>query len=268
MSHVMENRPFPWVDSHCHLEMLKGNPNDILNEARQRGMPFCISVGTGVSANRKVVELCDRFDDVYGTLGFHPHYASKFDLVHMEWMQDQIVENQRIVAVGECGFDFYYNRSCREDQQKAFSAQLDLAVESGVPVVIHARDADAATREILEAYRGTDLRGVVHCFTSGIEQARYLLDFGFYLSFNGISTYPQAEEVREVLAYVPNERILLETDSPYLSPVPMRGKPNVPGNVAIVGQYAADFLGVSSESLAQLILENTLTLFQRIPHEH
>ncbi len=264
----MENSTYPWIDSHCHLEMLKGNTGNILDSARQSGMPFCISIGTGISANQKVVGLCDRFDTVYGTLGFHPHYASSFDHQHLDWIRDCIRENQKIVAVGECGFDFYYNRSSREDQLKAFAAQLDLAVESGVPVVIHSRDADAATKEILESYRGTNLQGVVHCFTSNVEQARYLLDFGFYLSFNGISTYPQAEQVREVLAFVPNERILLETDSPYLSPVPLRGKPNVPGNVAIIGRFVADFLGLTSESLAQLILGNTLTLFQRIRYEH
>lgn len=263
----MENSSLPWVDSHCHLEMLKGNIDDILDKARRNGMPFCISIGTGIAANRRVVDLCGQFDNVYGTLGFHPHYASSFDVEHLEWMRERIRTDQRIVAVGECGFDFYYNRSVKKDQVKAFTAQLDLAIETGVPVVIHARDADLETRDILESYKGKNLEGVVHCFTSGPDQARYLLDAGFYLSFNGISTYSQAEEVREVLGFVPRDRILLETDSPYLSPVPMRGKPNVPGNVAIVGEFVADFLELQPDRFSQLILENTLTLFNRIPYE-
>ncbi len=264
----MENSIYPWVDSHCHLEMLKGDISTILDDARQEGVGFCISIGTGISANQKVVDISSRFHDVYGTLGFHPHYASRFDQLHLDWIRDEIRKNSKIVGVGECGFDFYYNRSGRDDQKTTFAAQLDLTIESGVPVVIHSREADVEARDILEGYRGKGLTGVVHCFTSSIEQARYLLDFGFYLSFNGISTYPQAEEVRDVLKYVPNDRILLETDSPYLSPVPMRGKPNAPGNVATVGRYVAEFLGLSYADLAEKVLKNTLMLFQRISYEH
>lgn len=183
-------------------------------------------------------------------------------------MRTIIGNNPRIVAVGECGFDFYYNRSGREDQKTAFAAQLELAAETGVPVVIHSRDADAETRDMLEAYRGKQLRGVVHCFTSDIDQARYLLDMGFYLSFNGISTYRQAELVREVLAFVPLDRMLLETDAPYLTPEPLRGKPNVPANVAIVGRFVSDFLDLPPGDVAETILANTRTLFNRIDYEH
>lgn len=264
----MTHSTVPWVDSHCHLEMLKGEIDGIMVDTRERGLLFCITIGTGVTSDHKIVDLCSRFDDVYGTLGFHPHYASRLDYEHLEWIRDTARSNRKIVAVGECGLDFYYNRSSREDQLKAFGVQLDLALELALPVVIHARDADPETQDILNSYRGKGLQGVVHCFTSGIEQARYLLDFGMYLSFNGISTYPQAEEVREVLAYTPLDRILLETDSPYLSPVPLRGKPNTPGNVTIVGEYIADFLGQSPDSLAQQTLENTLRLFNRIQYEY
>ncbi|MBU2647498.1 TatD family hydrolase, partial [bacterium] len=227
-----------------------------------------ISIGTGISANQKVVDLCDRYDQVYGTLGFHPHYASKFDPAHLDWIKNKIRENRKIVGVGECGFDLYYHRSSLKDQKKAFSVQLDLAVEAAVPVVIHARDADVETRDILKGYHGKELRGVIHSFTSTVEQARYLLDFGFYISFNGISTYQQADQVRDVLKYIPTDRILLETDAPYLSPVPLRGKPNVPGNVSIIGRYIAEFLGLSPDLLAELVLKNTLTLFHRIEYEH
>lgn len=264
----MDKSVTPWVDSHCHLEMLKGDVSTILEKSFQEGLAFCISIGTIDTANQKVVGLCDRFDKVFGTLGFHPHYASKFDADQLDWIRMEIQDNRKIIGVGECGFDYYYHHSSKKDQQKAFSAQLDLALETGVPVVIHSRDADAETRDVLEGYKGKDLQGVVHSFTSTVEQARYLLDFGFYLSFNGISTYPKAGQVRDVLNYTPHERILLETDAPYLSPAPLRGKPNVPGNVSIVGQFVAEFLELSPDYLAQLVLQNTLTLFPRIKYEH
>ncbi|NQU63465.1 MAG: TatD family hydrolase [SAR324 cluster bacterium] len=264
----MDKNSTPWVDSHCHLEMLKGDISTVLENGFQEGLAFCVSVGTSAAANQKVIELCDKYDDVFGTLGFHPHAASQFDTAQLDGIKKEIVSNQKIVAVGGCGFDFYYNRSRKKDQKEAFSAQLDLAVESGVPVVMHTRDADAEVKDMLQCYRGVGLRGVVHSFTSTVEQARYLLDFGFYLSFNGISTYPKAGQVRDVLKYTPKDRILLETDAPYLSPVPLRGKPNVPGNVSIVGRFVAEFLKLSPDYLAQLVLQNTLTLFPRIKYEH
>ena len=264
----MDKNSFPWVDSHCHLEMLKGDVSTILNDGHRDGMAFCISIGTGVTANQKVVGMCEQYKEVYGTLGFHPHDASNFDPTHLDWIKNEIQNNQKIVAVGECGFDFYYHRSSTKDQKKVFSAQLDLAMESGVPIVIHSRDADLETRDILQSYAGKNLQGVVHSFTSTVEQARYLLDFGFYLSFNGISTYSQADQVRDVLKYVPKDRILLETDAPFLSPVPLRGKSNVPGNVSIVGRFVAEFLALPLDHLAQLVLQNTLTLFHRIEYEH
>ncbi len=264
----MDTKAFSWVDSHCHLEMLKGDVNRILSDGIREGMAFCISIGTSAAANQKVVELCRQFSEVYGTLGFHPHGASKFEPTQLDWLKNQIQNNQKIVGVGECGYDFYYHHSSIKEQKEAFSAQLDLALETDVPIVIHSRDADSETRDILENYKGKNIQGVVHSFTSTIEQARYLLDFGFYLSFNGISTYAKADQVREVLKFTPKERILLETDAPYLSPVPLRGKQNVPGNVSIVGQFVANFLKLPQDHLAQLVLQNTLTLFNRIEYEH
>lgn len=264
----MDNKALPWVDSHCHLEMLKGDVGSILTDCSHDGMVFCISIGTNVTANQKVVGFCDQFNGVFGTLGFHPHYASKFDPTHLDWIKHEIRHNQKIVGVGECGFDFYYHRSSTQEQRLAFTALLDLSLECDIPIVIHARDADLETKDILKNYRGKGLKGVVHSFTSTVEQARYLLDFGFYLSFNGISTYKQADQVRDVLKYMPQDRILLETDAPYLSPVPLRGKPNKPGNVAIVGRFVANYLGLPPEHLAQLVLQNTLTLFHRIEYEH
>jgi TatD DNase family protein len=257
-----------WIDTHCHLEMLKQGTDKVLKTSQESGMRFCITIGTSHEANLRVKELCRDYQSVYGTLGFHPHDASRVEADHLQWIREELDSNLKMIAVGECGYDLFYEHSKKEDQTKIFETQLELASELNLPVVIHSRDADRETREMLNAFKDSDLSGVVHCFTSDLEQARFILDYGFSLSFNGICTFPQAEAVREVLQYTPLDRLLLETDSPYLSPVPFRGKPNIPGRVSIVGEFIADFLGISTENLANQVMENTKTLFPRIDYEN
>ncbi len=262
------NTELAWVDSHCHLEMLKEDVGASLKRSYDEGVVACITIGTSHKANLSIKQYCQTFKNVYGTFGFHPHGASGVEQSHLDWLKKELVGNDKIVAIGECGFDLYYEHSKRETQQVIFEAQLDLAVEKNMPLVIHSRDADSQTLDMLDAYKGKNLNGVVHCFNSDLSQAKYYLDLGLYLSFNGICTFPKAEPVREVLSYVPLDRILLETDSPYLSPVPYRGKSNYPGRVAIVGEYIARFLGISSKQLSEQILANTKTLFPKFDYEY
>jgi TatD DNase family protein len=262
------NKKPAWVDSHCHLEMLKEDVERVMEQSQAAGMKFCITIGTDQPANLRVKQLCRQFENVYGTLGFHPHGASEFEPEHLSWIREELQTNKKLVAIGECGYDLYYRFSKKEDQARVFESQLNLAVELDLPVVIHSREADEPTREMLAAFKDKNLKGVVHCFTSDREQARFVLDYGFLLSFNGICTFPQSESVREVLKFTPLDRLLLETDSPYLSPVPFRGKPNLPGRVAIVGEYIANYLGISVEQLSQQVLDNTKMLFSRIDYEN
>jgi len=257
-----------WIDSHCHLEMLKGDLNDNLEKSFQQEMKLCISIGTDQESNLKIKQFCKKFEQVYGTFGFHPHNASEFNQEHLDWIRTEVINDKKIVGIGECGFDFYYNHSSKSDQIEAFESQLDLAVETNLPSIIHSRDAESDTREVLDKYTNRGLKGVVHCFTSDLDQAKFLLERGFYLSFNGICTFPQADTIRQVLKYMPKDRILLETDSPFLSPVPLRGKPNFPGNVSIVGEYVADLLGLSVEKLAEIVSQNTKRLFPKIQYEY
>ena len=257
-----------WIDTHCHLEMLKQATDAALKASYESGMVFCITIGTSHKANLQVKTICEDYRSVYGTLGFHPHDASRVEASHLQWIEKELDSNPKMIAVGECGYDLYYEHSARDDQAKVFEAQLDLAVALDLPVVIHSRDADQETRDMLNAFKNKNLTGVVHCFTSNVDQAKFVLDYGFSISFNGICTFPQAETVREVLKYTPLDRLLLETDSPYLSPVPFRGKPNIPGRVSVVGEFVADYLGVSTTQLANQVLENTKTLFPRIDYEN
>lgn len=262
------NNSYSWIDSHCHLEMLKGSLDDNLEKSFQQGMEFCISIGTDHDSNLKIKKICSEYEQVYGTFGFHPHNASEFKQEHLDWIRSEILNDKKIVGIGECGFDLHYNHSSKSDQLKAFESQLALALEMQLPVIIHSREADLETREVLNRFVDQGLKGVVHCFTSDLDQAKFLLDRGFYLSFNGICTFPQADTVRQVLKYAPQDRILLETDSPFLSPVPLRGKPNFPGNVSIVGEYVADLLGLSVQKLARIVSQNTWSLFPKIKYEY
>lgn len=259
----MNEKP-AWVDSHCHLEMLKEPVAVAMEKSRSAGMLYCITIGTSHKANLQISQFCNSFSDVFGTLGFHPHGASKVKESDFDWIKKEIANNKKIVAVGECGFDLYYEYSKKEDQADVFQTQVELAIELDMPIVIHSRDADADTRDVIDSFNGNSLKGVVHCFSSDIPQARYFLDRGFYLSFNGISTFPQAKQVRDVILYTPRDRILLETDAPYLSPVPFRGKPNLPGRVSIVGEFISELLDLPVPAFSNQIQENTETLFERI----
>ena len=264
---AMDETP-TWVDSHCHLEMLKEGIDSAMEKCRESGVLFCITIGTDHSSNKQVKAFCEDHDNIFGTLGFHPHEASKFEDNQLEWLEKEIRSNQKIVAIGECGYDLYYEHSGREQQSIVFEKQLSLAVELDLPVVIHSREADAMTKDMLEAFRGKNLKGVIHCFTSTLDQARYYLDYGFSLSFNGICTFPQANELRDILKVVPVDRILTETDAPYLSPVPFRGKPNFPGRVSVVGEFIADFLDIGRDQFAEQVLVNTKRTFPRIDYEN
>ena len=256
-----------WIDSHCHLEMLKGEPKRILEKSFQQGMGSCVTIGTNHRSNQKILQYCQEFSQVFATLGIHPHGAAGFQDEHLDWIKQEASNNIKIVGIGECGFDLYYRHSPESDQKTAFIAQLDLAVELALPVVIHSREADSITRDVIDDFKQKQLAGVVHCFTSDIAQARYMLDAGLYLSFNGICTYPTADSVREVLKFTPLDRILLETDAPFLSPQAKRGKPNSPGNVSIVGKFIANYLNIPADEFARLTANNTHNLFSRIPNE-
>ena len=248
--------------------MIKENPHAVMEKSHAEGLAYCLTIGTSHQANQQVKTISQECGNVYGTLGFHPHGASQTQNDHLDWIKKEVQTNQKMVAIGECGYDLFYEHSPKNDQTIAFKNQLDLALELEMPIVIHSRDADSETRTMLDAYKHTGLSGVVHCFTSDLSQAKYLLDAGLYLSFNGICTFPQAQEVRDVLKYTPPDRILLETDAPYLSPVPFRGKANYPGRVSLVGKFIANYLNLSEEAFAEQISHNTKALFTRIDYEN
>ena len=233
-----------WVDSHCHLPQAEAS--DLVDEARAAGVGTMITVGCDRSTSLEALDLAARFADVHATVGLHPHEAKH----GVETIRDLFDRDDgaRPVAVGECGLDFHYDHSPRDDQRAAFAEQIRLAHQLDLPLVIHTREAWDDTFAILDA-EGIPSRTVFHCFTGGPGEVARCLDRGAYVSFSGIATFPGAQDVRDAAALVPLDQTLVETDSPYLAPVPNRGKRNRPAWVPLVGERLAEVHGVPVDAV-------------------
>lgn len=232
-----------WVDQHCHLS--DATAAEAIEEAAAAGVSTLIDVGCDVNGSQACIARAERFPNVWATAGVHPHEADG----GIDGLAD-LLGHPRVVGVGECGLDYHYMHSEVEAQRRVFAEQIDLANANDLALVIHTRDAWPDTFEILES-AGVPVRTVLHCFTGGPAEAERALAMGLVISFSGIVTFPSAPEVREAAAMCPPDRYLVETDSPYLSPVPLRGKKNRPVNVAVVGTAVAEIRGVSVGTVAR-----------------
>jgi TatD DNase family protein len=252
-----------WVDSHCHLPSLSGGAEAALDRARAAGVERVVCVGTDLASSQASVEVAARHVDVVPTVGLHPHDASKLD---EEW-DDLVVlaSTPAVVAIGETGFDFYYLHSSADEQEAAFRAQIGLAHQLGLALVIHTRDAWDDTFRVLDD-AGAPERTVFHCFTGGPDEARHALSLGAYISFSGIVSFKNAGDVRAAAMVTPIDRMLVETDAPYLAPVPHRGRENEPAWVADVGAALAAATGRAQRDIATATLINTETVFQLSRH--
>lgn len=250
-----------WIDDHCHL----GDGSDrwpeaeaTVAEAREAGVLRMITVGCDLASSKLAIDVSQKFENVWATAGLHPHDATDG--------LDGIVEllsEPKVVAVGECGLDYHYDNSPREVQSEMFAAQIALAHEHDLALVVHTRDAWDDTFAILES-EGVPARTVIHCFTGGPQQALTCLDLGAWLSFSGIVTFPGAPEVLEAATLCPLDRLLVETDSPFLAPVPHRGRPNRPALVPVVGAAIAEAKGIDPENVADVTWENAALVY-RLP---
>jgi TatD DNase family protein len=234
-----------WTDSHCHIPHERVG-EDTLAAARDAGVGRFITVGTDLQSSRDAVDVAARHDDVWAVAGIHPHDAKRAE-TELEGVV-ALLDRARVVAVGECGLDYHYDNSPRETQREVFAAQIAVAHERALPLVIHTRSAWSDTFDILDAERWPD-RTIFHCFTGGPDEARRALDAGAVLSFSGIVTFPDAGDLRAAAALCPIDRLLVETDSPYLAPVPHRGKRNQPAFVPYVGLGVAAARGVPVEEI-------------------
>jgi TatD DNase family protein len=243
-----------WLDSHCHLPA--DTAAELVAVAAGAGVTTMITVGCDRASSIEALDVAGRFPGVRATVGLHPHEARH----GVDTVRDLFGGAVRPVAVGECGLDYHYDHSPRDDQRRAFAAQIALAHELALPLVIHTREAWDDTFDILDA-EGVPAHTVFHCFTGGPAEARRCLDRGAVLSFSGIVTFNGAPEVREAAAVTPLDRMLVETDSPYLAPVPQRGRPNRPAWVPLVGARLADVHGVDVEVVQGATRHNAERLF-------
>jgi TatD DNase family protein len=249
-----------WADSHCHLPYEGLEDVDAhLAAARAAGVGAMVSVGTDAAQSAAAIEVASRHDDVWATVGLHPHDAVKGVDTIVPLLGSPAAD--RIVGIGECGLDFHYDHSPRDVQRAAFAAQIALAHEHDLALVIHTREAWAETWDVLGA-EGVPERTVFHCFTGGADEARRCLDLGATLSFSGIVTFKTAADVREAAALCPLDRLLVETDAPYLAPVPHRGRVNEPAFVPVVGAAVAAAKGVDVQEIESATWNNTRVIFR------
>ena len=251
------------IDSHCHLQALSPDQRQAaLDHARERGVRGFLVPAIRLDDADVLLELCHQHDDVWCALGCHPHEASSWQDGDLQRLRE-LLTDPRAVAVGECGLDFYYDHSPRELQTRVMRQQWELAIELGLPVVVHNRDSNAEMLEVVRRPELADLQADFHSFAGGLEMASELLAHGFYLGLSGMVTFRKADNVREVLEVAPPDRLLVETDTPYLAPVPYRGKPNRPAYVIEILDRLAEELEMATEDAAVATSENFFRLFAK-----
>lgn len=254
----------PVPDSHCHLAdpKMRDDADAIVARARDAGVSMIISVGaiTSIETDRLAVEIAERHDGIFAAIGVHPHDAKDWNDRRLAQLRD-LARAPKVVAIGETGLDFHYNQSPRDAQIASFRAQLELAAELDKPIVIHCRDAEDDVMALVAAVGMPARGGVIHCFTGAAESARRLVAMGFYISFSGILTFKNAAQVREAATVVPSDRLLIETDAPYLAPEPYRGKRNEPAFMLRTLERLAALRSVAPEVLGAQIDANVKRLF-------
>ncbi len=248
-----------FIDSHCHLAMHE-EADAALARAREAGVSGFLVPGTTLDDVHAAVALAEHNEDVWAAVGFHPHDAKDFD-ADAEATIETLLAKERVVAVGEIGLDYHYDYSPRDVQKNVMRRHLDLARAHDLPVIIHNRESTEDLLEILSGEDGRGVRGVLHSFTETWDVAEKLIELGYYISFSGIVTFRSADALREAARRVPPERTLIETDTPYLAPVPHRGKKNEPAWVVEVAEQWAGLWGVGVDEVAEVTTRNVETLF-------
>jgi TatD DNase family protein len=248
------------IDSHAHLEMdaFDHDRDQVIKRAEAAGVDAIMTVGTTLEDCRKAVSIAQRYPSVYAVIGIHPHEAKEADRLTFDSLKTLAME-KKVVAYGEIGLDFFRNLSPKQIQLKCFGEQLELADELDLPVVIHDRDAHRETVSMLKAWKGKK-RGVIHCFSGDIGMAGQCLDMGFFISIPGSVTFDKNEKQRSIVKWLPLEKILVETDCPYLTPNPYRGRRNEPAYVVYTAQRIAEIKGLSLEEVGRATSENTIRI--------
>ena len=254
------------VDSHCHLDFkdFSEELDDIVDRARARGVRRMLTISTHLDRFPGVRDIADRYDDVFCSVGVHPHEAEH----HVGLAADRLIElsqHEKVVGIGETGLDYFYEHSPRQAQRDCFRTHIHVARDTGLPLIVHTRDADEDTLEILEDEMGKGaFPGLIHCFSSSLALAERCVDMGLLISISGIVTFKKATELKEAVAKLPLSSLLVETDAPFLAPVPHRGKRNEPAYVADTAAMVAEIKGISVEEVIRVTGDNFFNLFARV----
>lgn len=251
-----------FIDTHAHLfyPNFKDDLNDVLKRAKEKGIDNILIPATDIATSKEVIGLTGKYDFIYGAVGVHPHDSENWDKSWINKLKELAAHN-KIKAIGEIGLDYYYDFSPVEKQKEAFRDQIELAIELNLPIVVHTRESDDDIYEIIKSYKDTDLKAQFHCFSGDKEKAKRLLDRGHYISFTGNITFKKADELREVVKYIPLNKLMIETDSPFLTPVPHRGKRNEPAYVKLVGEQIAEIHNISLEDVGRVTSYNAFKFF-------
>jgi TatD DNase family protein len=254
------------VDSHCHLDYYKeedGELDAVVNRARAAGVTTMVTIGTRITEFERVRRIAERYDDVYCTVGIHPHEAASEPAIDVARLVE-LTRHPKVIGIGETGLDFYYDHSPRDRQVEVFRTHIAAAREAGLPLIVHSRNADVATAELLRAGAAdSTLRGLIHCFSTTRQLSDRAIEIGFLISLSGILTFKNAVELREIAREIPIENLLVETDAPYLAPIPHRGKRNEPAFVAYTANHLAELRGIAPADLAAATTANFFRLFTK-----
>ena len=251
------------IDSHCHLdhEPLLSDLENIIQRSKDAGIEKLLTISTSIESFSRVKELVHKDEIIYGTIGIHPHEANK-DTVNSEFIEKSLKENNKIIGIGETGLDFFYNNSDKDKQINSFKIHIDAAIKTNVPLIIHSREAEEETFDILNDYKDQNLKILMHCFTGSKKFAKKLLDFNTFFSASGIITFKNAKELQDTFKFLPSDKILIETDSPFLAPVPNRGKKNEPSFIDFTAAKLAEIRNIDKSELIKLTTNNFNKLFQ------
>ena len=250
------------IDSHCHLdhEPLFSDLENIIHRSKKVGIKKLLTISTSIESFSRVKEIVNRDDIIFGTIGIHPHEADK-NKINSEFFIKNLKENKKIIGIGETGLDFYYDNSDRDKQVESFKIHIEAALKANIPLIIHSRNAEEKTFEILNKYKKQKLKILMHCFTGSQKFAKQLLEFNSYFSASGIITFKNSIELQKTFKFLPLDKILIETDSPFLAPVPNRGKKNEPSFIDFTATKLAEIKDIEKSEIIKITTDNFNNLF-------
>ncbi len=255
------------IDSHCHLtyEPMSSSLNETIKRANNDGVKYLLTISTEDKTFKNILDIVENHNSVFGTYGIHPHEAKKHKSIKSNYIIEKIQKNKKIIGIGETGLDFYYNHSEKKDQISSFLEHIDASQKTNLPLIVHTRSAEKDTLKILkESSQKNNLKILIHCFTGTREFAFKLLDLGAYISASGVVTFKKSKELAEIFKAIPSSRILVETDSPYLAPEPLRGKPNEPSYIIHTVKFLSNLKNVPFEKFSNITTQNFFNLFGKL----